>query len=69
LKLVKNSSHLLVAKGQKVVEIDLKKQKPTEAEILSLILGPTGNLRAPTVKVGNKLVVGFNDEMYAGVFG
>jgi arsenate reductase-like glutaredoxin family protein len=60
---------LLVAKGKKVVELDLKKDKPTEEEILKLILGPTGNLRAPTLKVGKTLVVGFSDEMYASVFG
>jgi hypothetical protein len=27
-------------------------------------LGPTGNLRAPTAKVGKTLLVGFNDEVY-----
>jgi arsenate reductase-like glutaredoxin family protein len=69
LALVRKSSHLLVAKGKKVVELDLKKDKPSEEEILKLILGPTGNLRAPTLMVGKKLVVGFNDEMYGGVFG
>jgi arsenate reductase-like glutaredoxin family protein len=68
LELVKNASHLLVAKGKKVVELDLKKDKLSEDEILKLILGPTGNLRAPTLKVGKKLVVGFNEEMYAKVF-
>jgi len=47
----------------------MKKDKPTEAEILKLILGPTGNLRAPTLVVGKSLVVGFNDQMYASVFG
>ena len=67
--MVKSSSHLLVAKGKKVVELDLKKDKPSEEEVLKLILGPTGNLRAPTLKVGKKLVVGFDDEMYASVFG
>jgi arsenate reductase-like glutaredoxin family protein len=69
LKLVKASSHLKVARGKKVVELDLKKDKPTEEEILKLILGPTGNLRAPTLRVGKKLVVGFNQEMYESVFG
>ena len=69
LKLVESASHLFVAKGKKVVELDLKKDNPSDEEILKLILGPTGNLRAPTLKVGKKLVVGFNDEMYSSVFG
>ena len=67
--MVAKASKLKVARGKKVVELDLKKGKPTEEEILKLILGPTGNLRAPTLVVGKSLVVGFNDEMYAGVFG
>ena len=67
--MVASANQLLVAKGKKVVKVDLKKDKPTEEEILKLILGPTGNLRAPTLRVGKKLVVGFNEEMYASVFG
>ena len=31
------------------------------------MLGPTGNLRAPTVKVGKTMIVGFNDEAYQQV--
>jgi arsenate reductase-like glutaredoxin family protein len=59
---------LSVAKGKKVVEVDLKKNDLTEEELLKLVLGPTGNLRAPTLKVGNRVVVGFNQEMYESVF-
>ena len=59
----------MAAKGKKVVELDLKKDKPTQEEMLKLILGPTGNLRAPTLRVGKKLIVGFNEEMYKSVFG
>ncbi len=69
LALVGKASELLVAKGKKVVELNLKKDSPTEDEILKLVLGPTGNLRAPTLVVGKKLVVGFNEEMYEKVLG
>ena len=69
LALIKQANQLLVAKGKKVVELDLKKDKPSQEEILKLILGPTGNLRAPTLKLGKKLVVGYNAEMYESVFG
>ena len=31
------------------------------------MLGPTGNLRAPTVRSGKTLLVGFNEEKYAAV--
>ena len=33
------------------------------------LLGPTGNLRAPTARVGKTLVVGFNPEVYSEVLG
>ncbi len=33
------------------------------------MLGPTGNLRAPCLKVGKTLVIGFNAEAYSEVFG
>ena len=32
------------------------------------MFGPSGNLRAPSIIVDDKLVVGFNQEMYDGVF-
>ena len=66
--LLKKARSLSVAKGKKVVEVDLKKNDLTEDELLKLVLGPTGNLRAPTLKVGNRIVVGFNQEMYESVF-
>jgi hypothetical protein len=40
-----------------------------KAEILKDVIGPSGNLRAPSWKIGNEFVVGFNPELYAEVFG
>lgn len=51
------------------MEVDLKKSETTQEELLKVVLGPTGNLRAPTMLMGKKMIVGFNDEMYAGLFG
>ena len=31
------------------------------------MLGPTGNLRAPTLRVGRTRIVGFDEETYRGV--
>lgn len=63
------ASRLLVAKGKKQVDLNLKKNDLTEEEVLKLILGPTENLRAPTLVSGKTMVVGFNEEMYSKVFG
>ncbi len=29
------------------------------------MLGPTGNLRAPTIRRGKTVIVGFNEEVFA----
>ncbi len=52
-------------KGQKVAVFDLAKNKPADAELMELMLGTTGNLRAPVVVRGGTVLVGFN----AGVYG
>lgn len=67
LELLNSVSRLHAAKGKKVVAVDLKADGLSEDELLKLVLGPTGNLRAPTLRVGKTLVVGFNEEMYNSV--
>ena len=42
----------------------MAKEKPDADYIASLIVGPSGNLRAPTAWIGTTLLVGFNEEMY-----
>ena len=36
---------------------------------MAVALGPTGNLRAPTVRVGNTFLIGFDQGAYANLFG
>lgn len=64
--LLKGMTKLSVAKGKKVLEIDLKKDAPSDDDLVAAMTGPTGNLRAPTLVVGKNVVVGFNAEMYEG---
>ena len=60
---------LYVAKGKRVVHVDLKKAKPDRATLLGLLLGPTGNLRAPTLRAGRTLLVGYDETTYRQVLG
>lgn len=69
MKLAGAASALIVAKGQKVVAFDLKNDKPDDETLLAHMLGPTGNLRAPTIRKGKTLLVGFNEDVYADVLG
>ena len=48
--------------------VDLQRDDFSLEEQLKLMLGPTGNLRAPTLRLGKTLVVGFNEEMYSKIF-
>ncbi len=68
LKLAKSVNEVRVAKGAKVTTLSMKKGAPSDAELGSLIIGPTGNLRAPTLRQGKTLVVGFNDQLYSEFF-
>ena len=62
-------NHIYAAKGKKVTHLNMKKDKPDAATLKKLLLGPTGNLRAPTLRKGKTLVVGFNEDTYQEVFG
>ena len=66
-ELLGKASKLIVAKGKKVSEFKLADADRDEA--VAAMLGPTGNLRAPTARVGKTILVGFNDDAYGGVFG
>jgi arsenate reductase-like glutaredoxin family protein len=64
VSLVKEVDELYVAKGAKVVHLDLKRETPDRATLLGLLLGPSGNLRAPTLRKGRTLLVGFDEPTY-----
>lgn len=48
--------------------MDLKKDRPDDEALLKLMLGPTGNLRAPTLRKGKTLIIGFDQETYQQTF-
>ena len=65
VSLARQCETLIAAKGKKVMTFDVSGH-PGE-EMVNAMLGPTGNLRAPTVRSGKTLLVGFNEEQYAVV--
>ena len=64
LALAETVDEIYTIKGKKIVHLDLKKSRPERAELLQYLLGPTGNLRAPTVRKGRTLIVGFEEETF-----
>ena len=65
LELAKKATTVIVAKGKKVSTFK-PKGKPMK-EVIDAMLGPTGNLRAPVVRAGKTLLVGFNEDEYRQV--
>jgi hypothetical protein len=64
LKLAGAVSRVTIAKGKKVVTFSMDDDRPDDDTLLAHLLGPTGNLRAPVVRAGSALLVGFNQDTY-----
>lgn len=62
LELARSANTVIAAKGKKVVKFDMKKDSPSDEELTKVLIGPSGNLRAPTIRAGKKLFIGFNEE-------
>ncbi len=68
LALAKSADRVVVARGKKVVAFDMKKDPPDDETLAGYLLGPTGNLKAPTIRKGKTLLVGFGETAYREVF-
>ncbi|MBY0551448.1 MAG: hypothetical protein K2W95_29475 [Candidatus Obscuribacterales bacterium] len=44
--------------------VQLESKSTSKDELLAAMLGPTGNLRAPAIKAGDKLLVGYDETAY-----
>ncbi len=64
-ELFADASKIVVAKGPKVLTFEPKKASFDEEELRAVVIGPSGNLRAPTLRAGKKWLVGFHEEAYA----
>lgn len=65
-KILKAADKLIVAKGKKLSEFSVAASVKKDA--VEAMLGPTGNLRAPTLIIGKTVMVGFNEETYQKLF-
>ena len=60
--LLKKADSIAVAKGKKVQRFEAVADE--KEAVLKNVMGPSGNLRAPTYRTGNDFVVGFNVDLY-----
>ena len=66
--LFEGASKVVVAKGKKVSTFDLATVPPSSAAFSEVVLGPTGNLRAPAVRIGKTWYVGFDEDAWGERF-
>lgn len=69
LRMLDDVDELYVAKGQKVARIDLKDARPPDEELLQMIMGRSGTLRAPAMRLGRTFVVGYNADLLEETLG
>ena len=69
LKLARGAARVVAARGKKVVVFDMTTDPPDDETLAAHVLGPTGNLKAPTLRIGETLLVGFGAEAYEQVLG
>ena len=64
LRLARSVQRVVAGRGKKVVVFDMTNSPPSDDELAAVLLGPTGNLKAPTLRLGDTLLVGFSEEAY-----
>jgi hypothetical protein len=63
----RGGERLVVAKGKKLATFDLAARDVDWEAIAAVALGPSGNLRAPTIRKGKSFYVGFGEEAFAAL--
>lgn len=61
-----SAARVIVAKGTKVTEFPGGK---AGKDVVDAMLGPTGNLRAPTIRAGRTILVGFDADVFEANLG
>jgi len=69
IRLARAAARVVAVRGKSRVEFDMKESPPDRETLLKHLLGPSGRLRAPTMRVGDTLIVGFNPGVYGELFG
>ena len=66
-RLLANAKEIVVASGKKYLSFNPKSN--SKDDILKQTLGRTGTLRAPTLLIGDRLLVGYCDALYVQFLG
>lgn len=67
--ILRGTNRVVATKGKKVLDFDLKRDPPVEKVLYESLLGPTGHLRAPALRSGKVLLIGFDEDAWKDVLG
>jgi len=67
MEILRAASRIVAMKGKKIAEFHPTECAEAVESALELTLGPTGNLRAPTIVQGETVLIGFNKEVYEDI--
>ncbi len=69
LALLEGATELRVARGRRVERAGLAANRPSDAELLAMMLGRSGKLRAPALRTGPVVAVGYSQALLESLFG
>ena len=58
---------LYSTKSRKVIHLNINKENPAREDVLALVMGRSGTLRAPVIKHRSTLIVGFDEDTYTRI--
>ena len=64
LELVRGMNRLVAAKGKSVVDLNLKSGDVDQETLTKHLIGPSGKLRAPAIRKGKTLLIGFHETAF-----
>lgn len=64
LSMAQKMEDIYATRGKKVIHFNMRQDKPDEETIASVIIGPSGNLRAPALVLEKTLIIGFDEDTY-----
>lgn len=63
-RVFRGAEQLIVSRGARAIELDLRRGQVAKAELAAAVLGPSGNLRAPAARIGSTWLVGFDETIW-----
>ena len=66
LEIARDAKRVLVSQRKKLLTFDATS---SDDDLASAILGRSGNLRVPAIRIGDTLMVGFHEEAFQQLFG